>query len=78
MMKMERMNRRRMFMSGLFARFITEYVMHNWIMTISRTNNINVRAAVGFIASHAGNCLEICRLCRLYILEIYYNVWYFR
>ena len=53
MMMMERMNRRRMLMSGLFARFITQYVMPNWMMTISRTNNRNVRAAVGFIALHA-------------------------
>jgi hypothetical protein len=52
-MKMERKNRRRMLMSGLFARFITQYVMPNWMMTISRTNNRNVRAAVGFIALHA-------------------------
>ena len=49
MMMMERMNRRMMLMSGLCALFITQYVMLSWMMTIRRTNNRNVRAAVAFI-----------------------------
>lgn len=49
MTMMERMNRRMMLMSGLCSLFITQYVMLSWMMTIKRTNNRNVRAAVGFI-----------------------------
>ena len=46
---MEMINRKIMLMSGLCVLFITQYVMLNWMMTIRRTNNRNVRAAVAFI-----------------------------
>ena len=50
---MERINRKRIFISGLCALFITQYVMLNWMMTMSRMNNRNVRAAVAFIVLRA-------------------------
>jgi hypothetical protein len=46
---MEMINRKRIFISGLCALFITQYVILNWMMTIRRTNNRNVRAAAAFI-----------------------------
>jgi hypothetical protein len=46
---MEMIKRKRIFISGLCSLFITQYVMLNWMMTIRRTNNRNVRAAVAFI-----------------------------
>ena len=49
MTMMEMINRKIMLMSGLCALFITQYVMLSWMMTIRRTNNRNVRAAVAFI-----------------------------
>jgi hypothetical protein len=49
MMMMEMIKRKRIFISGLCALFITQYVMLSWMMTIRRTNNRNVRAVVAFI-----------------------------
>lgn len=46
---MEMINRKIMLMSGLCSLFITQYVILNWMMTIRRTNNRNVRAAAAFI-----------------------------
>lgn len=46
---MEMIKRKRIFISGLCSLFITQYVMLNWMMTIRRTNNRNVRAAAAFI-----------------------------
>jgi len=51
--KMVRIKSKMIFISGLCALFITQYVMLNWMMTIRRTNNRNVRAAVAFIVSRA-------------------------